>query len=105
MPQGYKAYADPMQDRRRKLTPEQYGEIRTLYAEGTGLSQRELGRRYSVNRSTIAIIVDPARAEAVKKRIKDHWQEYSDRKKLTKAARSLRRHKKDLGLTYKIERS
>lgn len=103
MPQGFKPYPDPMQDRRRKLTPEQYDEIRALYDKGNGLSQRELGRRYDVDKSTVAIIVNPERAEAVKRRTKDHWYEYTDREKLTKAARDLRKRKKELGLVYTVK--
>jgi predicted DNA-binding protein YlxM (UPF0122 family) len=103
MPQGYKPYPDPKQDRRRKLTPEQYEEIRSLYDKGNGLSMTEIGRKYGVSRHMVAIIVKPERAEAVKQRIKDHWQKYSNREDLTKAARSLRKRKKELGLAYTIK--
>jgi DNA invertase Pin-like site-specific DNA recombinase len=43
-------------DRRRKLTDEQYAEIRDKYAQGA--SKRALAIEYSVRRYTIKNIVD-----------------------------------------------
>jgi hypothetical protein len=37
---------------------------------------RPLAKQFGVSRTTIQIIVKPERAEAVKKRIKDHWRDY-----------------------------
>lgn len=64
-----------LQDRRRKLEPHQYDEIRHKYETGL-YSQRMLAREYNVSRSLIAIIVNPKRAEAVRQRTKEHWRDY-----------------------------
>ena len=63
------------QDRRRKLTDEQKEEIRRIYAEGK-CGTRPLAKEFGVSRSTIQIIVNPRREEAVKDRIKKHWRDY-----------------------------
>ena len=63
------------QDRRRKLTEQQKQEIRETYSEGI-CGQRPLAEKYGVSRTTIQIIVNPERAEKVKNRIKEHWQDY-----------------------------
>jgi DNA invertase Pin-like site-specific DNA recombinase len=65
----------PTKDRRRKLTDEQKEEIRAIYATGV-CGMRPLAKQFGVSRTTIQIIVKPERAEAVKKRIKDHWRDY-----------------------------
>ena len=44
-------------DRRRKLSDEDYKNIKNLYA--SGMSQRAIGRFYKVDHTTIAIIVVP----------------------------------------------
>ena len=100
MPQGYKSYDNPLDDRRRKIHPDHHAEIRALYAEG--MSQRKLAKLYGVSRTLIQLIVNPVRAARVRQRIKDHWQEYSDRQDLTDATRRLRKRKRELGLTYPI---
>ena len=47
-------------DRRRKLTDEQYAEIRAKYAQGgPGASKRALAAEYHVRRYTITNIVEP----------------------------------------------
>jgi transposase-like protein len=74
----YKSEKIPLteeQDRRRKLTAEQKTEIVQLYATGFH-SLRSLGRQFGVDKSCIAIIVNPDRAKAVSQRIKEHWQDY-----------------------------
>lgn len=70
----------PNKDRRRKLTDEQKEEIRSIYAEGK-CGTRPLAKQFGVSRSTIQIIVNPAIAERVKQRTKEHWRDYRPSKK------------------------
>ena len=69
------------QDRRRKLTEVQKEKIREIYKEGE-YSQRQLAEKYGVSKSLIGIIVNPKRAKKVQERIKSHWKEYSDQRKI-----------------------
>lgn len=61
-------------DRRRKLSDEDYENIKNLYA--SGMSQRAIGRLYKVDHTTIAIIVNPKVKERIHNRIKEHWKDY-----------------------------
>lgn len=88
-------------DRRRKLTEDQKEEIKHKYSTGL-YSHRTLAAEYKVDKSTIAIIVNPKRAEQVKQRIKEHWKDYVDREKLTAAQRKRRRYKQELFLEGRI---
>lgn len=89
-------------DRRRKLTEDQKEEIKVLYERGLG-SQRSLARKFGVSRSTIAILVNPKRAEKVKERIKEHWKDYKQTKEEhAKSIRDLRRYKYKLYKEGKI---
>ena len=88
-------------DRRRKLTEDQKEEIKHKYSTGL-YSHRSLAAEYKVDKSTIAIIVNPKRAEQVKQRIKEHWKDYLDRQKLTEATRKLRKYKYKLHKEGKI---
>ena len=65
----------PTKDRRRKLTDEQKEEMRLIYADGK-IGMRPLAQQFGVSRSLIQTIVNPARAEAIKQRIKEHWRDY-----------------------------
>lgn len=85
-----------MDDKRRKLHPDQYAEIQKKYEEG--MSQRALGREYGVSKSLIAIIVNPERAAKVKARLKDNWQNYYDREQHRKDILKYRRRKREMGL-------
>lgn len=88
----------PSQDRRRKLTEEDKDVIRHRYKIGDG-SQRSLAREYGVNKSTIAIIVNPERANYVKQRTKEHWKDYRPSKEeWAETMREYRRYKQDLYL-------
>lgn len=93
----------PEQDRRRKLSDEQKETIKKEY--GTGLiSQRALGRKYNVSRSTIAVIVSPERAEKVKQRVKDHWKDYvPSREEHNAIMRKHRHYKQRLYLEGKLK--
>ena len=94
----YKSESIPLQglqDRRRKLTEEQKAEMRQLYADGKG-SYKALADKFHVSKSTVGVIVNPDRAEKVRKRNQQHWRDYYDREKLTCAVRNLRRYKHQL---------
>ena len=65
----------PEKDRRRKLTDDQKEEIRKIYATGV-CGMRPLAKQFGVSRTTIQIIVNPERAEAIKQRTKEHWRDY-----------------------------
>ena len=86
-----------LQDRRRKLTDEDRETIRNLYAEGKG-SLKALADMFGVSKSTVGIIVNPAWAERVRQRNREHWRDYVDREKLTASVRNLRRYKQELYL-------
>lgn len=93
------------QDRRRKLTSEQKEEIRRLYGTGA-YSTRKLAKRYKVDKSTISIIVNPKRAEAVQKRSKEHWRDYMPSKKERAAiTREHRHYKQELYLKGELKRT
>lgn len=91
------------QDRRRKLSEAQKREILRLY--GTGMfSQRKLANRFKVSRSTIQIIVNPKRAEAVSRRIKEHWKDYMpDKEERARITREHRRYKQELFLKGELK--
>lgn len=81
------------QDRRRKLTEEQKEEIRRIYKSGV-CGTRPLAKQFGVSRSTIQIIVNSNRAEAVKQRIKEHWRDYRPTKEEWAATIKEHRHYK-----------
>lgn len=93
------------QDRRRKLTSDQKDEIRRLYSTGV-YSTRKLAKRYKVDKSTILIIVNPKRAEAVRQRAKEHWREYvPSKEKKAAIIREYRRYKQELYLRGELKNS
>lgn len=92
----------PSQDRRRKLSEEQKEEIRKIYATG-GIGERALAKQYGVSKSLIHITINQEAAEKVQRRVKEHWRDYHDRKKLTEAARNLRSYKQDLYLKGELK--
>ena len=65
----------PSKDRRRKLTDEQKEEIRSIYAEGK-CGTRPLAKQFSVSRSTIQVIVNPAIKQRQHDYVKEHWRDY-----------------------------
>lgn len=85
-------------DRRRKLTEDQKEKIKVLYERGLG-SHRSLARQFGVSKSCIAILVNPERAEKVKQRIKDHWQDYRQTKE--EHAASMRKNRQYKHQLYK----
>jgi DNA invertase Pin-like site-specific DNA recombinase len=80
----------PNKDRRRKLTDDQKEQIRGIYATGI-CGMRPLAKQFGVSRTTIQIIVNPKRAEAVKQRTKEHWRDYRPSKE--KWAETMREHR------------
>ena len=86
----------PNKDRRRKLTDDQKEEIKRIYATGV-CGMRPLAKQFGVSRATIQIIVNPARAEAVKQCIKEHWRDYRPTKEeWAKTVREHRHYKHEL---------
>ena len=90
------------QDRRIKLTDAQRAEIIEIYSQGL-IGMRPLAKKYNVSRSLIQTIVNPARAERVKARVKEHWRDYVNRKNLADATRKLRRYKQELYLKGELK--
>ena len=90
------------QDRRRKLTEAQKDRIREMYSNGEG-SYQALADQFGVSKSTVNLICNPKRAEAVKQRGKEHWKDYVNREDLTKAARDLRHYKYKLYTEGKLK--
>ena len=64
-------------DRRRKLTDEQYEEIRHKYATGE-YSYNKLAKEYGVSKKLILLIVNQESRRKNNERIKEHWREYKD---------------------------
>jgi hypothetical protein len=91
-----------LQDRRKKLTDEQKHEIREIY-KTQKVGTRILAKQFGVSRTLIQIIVNPEIAEKRRIRQKEHWQEYSDRKKLTESVRKLRQYKQELYLKGELK--
>lgn len=91
------------QDRRRKLTTEQYKEIRDMYATGL-YSHRQLAGMFECSKSRINQIVNPEREEKVKARIKEHWRDYQQTgEEWNKTMREHRRYKQKLYLKGELK--
>lgn len=86
----------PAKDRRRKLDPALYEDIRERYKAGD--SQRKLAGEYGVSRSLIAIVVNPDRAEQIKAayQARGGWKAQYNKDAHTKAIREHRRYKNKL---------
>lgn len=84
-----------LQDRRRKLTDEQYIEIREKREQGKSLMY--LAREYGVSKKLILLIVNPESKRKQDEYIKSHWREFKQSKEYcTRAARETRRYKQEL---------
>ena len=93
----------PDKDRRRKLTDEQKEEIRKIYATGV-CGMRPLAKQFGVDRTTIQVIVNPKRAEAMKQRSKEHWRDYRPSKEeWAETMREHRRYKQNLYLQGELK--
>lgn len=91
------------QDRRRKLTEDEKQRIREIYASGC-IGQRPLAQMFGVSRSTIQVIVNPERAEAVRQRVKEHWRDYRPSKEeWAETMKEHRHYKQELYLKGKLE--
>lgn len=87
-----------MNDKRRKITPEQREEIIRLFNE-EGMSQRRLAKDFGVSRQYIALIVYPERQANVKAYLKEKRKEGRfgmSKEKWNEAMRKHRAHKKEL---------
>lgn len=83
-------------DRRVKLTTEEKEEIKKQYNTGE-YSYMQLALEHNVSKSLIAIIVNPDRAAAVKKRIKEHWKDYAyNKERHCEAIKNTRKYKQEL---------
>lgn len=83
------------QDRRIKLTLAQKDFIRVLYSQG-GNSLNALAKKFGVSKKTILLIVNPESKKKNDERIKNHWKDYYDKEKLSKAQKQTRQYKADL---------
>ncbi len=91
------------QDRRRKLTSQQYEEIRDLYASGI-YSQTTIAKMYGISRSTVGFIINPDRAAAMQQYRKDNWRKYKQTKEEHAAAvRNTRQYKHKLYLKGELK--
>ena len=89
-------------DRRVKLTKEDKETVVKMYQTGI-FSQSGLARLFGVSKSTIAIVVNPQRAESVRLRRIEHMSDYKmSREENTRRARERRRYKQQLYLEGKI---
>lgn len=92
------------QDRRIKLTSKQREDIKRLYDTGM-YSQRKLAKRFGVSKSTIAVITNPKRADAVRQRIKEHWRDYQpSNEERARIMREHRRYKQELYLKGELKK-
>ena len=83
------------QDRRVKLSSNQKIEIREKYETGL-YSLNKLAKEYEVSKKTVLLIVNDESKKKNDQRIKEHWQEYYDKDKHTRAVRNLRNYKREL---------
>lgn len=91
------------QDRRRKLTSEDYEIIRKKYSTGY-YSLRSLAREYNVSHSLILIIVNPTSAERNRNHIKEHWRDYAPNKEQNaRQKRKWRHYKQNLYLKGELK--
>lgn len=82
-------------DRRVKITAKEKEEIKQEYSTGN-YSYLDLAKKHSVSKSLVAIVVNPERAAAVKKRIKEHWKDYSNKDRHKQAIKKTRAYKNEL---------
>lgn len=85
-----------LQDRRKRLTTEQRGEIKELY--GTGCySLNDLAKRFNVSKKTILLIVNKKSEEKAKQYRKAHWREWQRvGKEHNEAIKKTRQYKQEL---------
>lgn len=83
------------QDRRVKLTSEDKEQIRQLYSTGD-YSLNDLAKQFNVSKKTILLIVNQESKAKSDERIKNHWKDYYDKDKHSKAVKDTREYKKGL---------
>ena len=84
-------------DRRRKINPDKYSEIRQLYSTGT-ISYQKIGEMYGVSKSLIIQIVNPDIAEKKKKQFAERRKDgrYYVKEKHTTYSREHRNYKQNV---------
>lgn len=88
----------PTQDRRRKLTDEQKGEIKKIYESGV-CGTRPLAKQFGVSRATIQRIVNPDIAKRQHDYVAKNWRKYRPSKEeWAETMREHRHYKQDLYL-------
>ena len=85
-------------DRRRVLMQSDINKIREFYKTGTW-SWKQLAEEFGCSKSRIGQIVNAEMGERARRRIKEHWRDYADKKKHTLAIREHRRYKQKLKLS------
>lgn len=88
--------------RNTKLTEEDKSNIRTIYATGMS-SHRKLAELYSVEKSTIAFVLNPDKYELSKQRAKDNRHKYYNKEKQAEYMRNHRKYRQELNLENKLE--
>lgn len=87
---------DGLQDRRKRLTDEQRGEIKELYKTGC-YSLNDLAKKFEVSKKTVLLIVNKESAEKAKQYRKEHWKEWQGTKEEHREAiKKTRRYKHSL---------
>ena len=66
-----------LQDKRRKLTDEQYEEIKRMRTEEQ-ISYNMLARRFGVSKALVMLICDPEKARKNSERMKENWRRYHE---------------------------
>ena len=84
------------QDRRRKLSFEQKGEINHLYNNVGGYSLNDLAKKYNVSKKTILLIVNKESKLKNDINIKNNYKKYYDKEKHNQAVKNTRKYKKEL---------
>jgi DNA-binding XRE family transcriptional regulator len=90
-------------DKRIKLTDEQKEKIREEYATGL-ISQRNLAKKYKVNRKTIFNIIHPKKyqAQLEKYKLNQHSKQYYQKEKHKEYIKKHRRYKQELYINGEI---
>lgn len=88
---------NPKLDKRVKLTDEQRKDIIEEYATGNA-SYRSLGKKYGVDKDTVAFIIKPDRRKKAQEQFKERQKDgrYYNKEKHREYIKKHRDHKKDL---------
>ena len=105
MPVNYLKYPDPSLDLRRKILPDQYPAMKSLYRKVK--SYQKVAQQFGCSKKLAMIIIKPGYKELCEARAyaQKPWLKYYDKATHTKAIREFRRRKVALGLTAKASYS